>query len=156
MFDATLRTFALVNTLNYSINIFLSVVKILRFPGDRIYIFSKWTPYVFCMKPNPASWLIDKFVTFSLILLNCQQQSSIYWPYSQVDIYIWDRCHITSSLYNTDTSLRWTVAAGSECVRLREVWLYFNRMKKESLTEPLYCADYFYKKKANNGTSWRK
>ena len=36
-FDATLSTFTLVNSLEYNINAFLSVVKILRFLGDRIY-----------------------------------------------------------------------------------------------------------------------
>ena len=42
MFDATLSTFALVNTINYrsySINVFLSVVKILGFLGDRIHVY---------------------------------------------------------------------------------------------------------------------
>ena len=38
MFDATPSTFALIHTLNYSINVFLSMVKILGFLGDRIYI----------------------------------------------------------------------------------------------------------------------
>ena len=36
-FEATLSTFTLENSLDYSINAFLSVVKILRFLGDRIY-----------------------------------------------------------------------------------------------------------------------
>ena len=74
-----------------------------------------------CMKPNLASWLSNKFVTFSLILLNGQQQTSIYWPYSQVDNYVQDWCHITSNLHKTDTSLRQTVAVGPESVCLREV-----------------------------------
>ena len=43
---------------------------------------------------------------FSLIILNCQQQMHIYWPYGLVDNYVQGRCHITSSLYMTDTSLR--------------------------------------------------
>ena len=47
----------------------------------------------------------------------------IYWPYDPVDNYVRDQCHITSSLYKTDTSLRRTVEAGPEGVRLREVWL---------------------------------
>ena len=47
-----------------------------------------------------------------------------YRPYGLVDDYVQDRCHITSSLYKTDTSLRRTVEAGPEGVRLREVWLY--------------------------------
>ena len=38
MFDAMMSTFTLVNSLNYSINVFLNVVKMLRFLGDRIYI----------------------------------------------------------------------------------------------------------------------
>ena len=37
MFDATLSTFTLVNSLKYSIDVFSSVVKILGFLGDRIY-----------------------------------------------------------------------------------------------------------------------
>ena len=50
----------------------------------------------------------------SLILLNL--------PYGPVvDNYVRDRCHITLSLYKTDTSLRRTVEAGPEGVRLREV-----------------------------------
>ena len=51
--DATLSTFTLVNLLNYSINVFLSVVKILRFLGDRIYSANEHN--MFCMKPNPDS-----------------------------------------------------------------------------------------------------
>ena len=35
--------------------------------------------------------------------------------------YVRAQCHITSSLYKTDTSLRRTVEAGPEGVRLREV-----------------------------------
>ena len=35
--------------------------------------------HMFCVKPNPVSWLSNKFVTFSLILLNCQQQTSIFF-----------------------------------------------------------------------------
>ena len=46
-----------------------------------------------------------------------------YWPYSQVDNYVPGWCRITSSLYKKDTSLRRTVEAGPEGVRLREVWL---------------------------------
>ena len=41
MFDATLSTFSLVNSLNYRTNIFWSVVKILRFLGDHIYSANK-------------------------------------------------------------------------------------------------------------------
>ena len=41
--------------------------------------------------------------------------------YGLVDNYVRDRCHITSSPYKTDTSLRRTVEAGPEGVRLREV-----------------------------------
>ena len=37
MFYATLSTFTLVNSLNYSTNLFLSVVKIIKFLGS-IYI----------------------------------------------------------------------------------------------------------------------
>ena len=53
----------------------------------------------------------------------------IYWPYGLVDNYVLDPCHITSSLYKTDTSQRRTVEAGPEGVRLREVWLYYNEDK---------------------------
>ena len=48
----------------------------------------------------------------------------IYWPYGLVDNCVRDRCYTTSSLNKTDTSLRRTVEAGPEGVRLREVWLY--------------------------------
>ena len=47
----------------------------------------------------------------------------IYWPYGLVDNYVRDCCHITSSLYKTVASLRRTVEAGPEAVRLKEVWL---------------------------------
>ena len=46
MFDATLSAFTFANSLNYSINVFLSVVKILRFLGDRLYIQQMNTVYV--------------------------------------------------------------------------------------------------------------
>ena len=110
MFYATLSTFTLVNSLNYSTNLFLSVVKIIKFLGS-IYIQQMNTICFAWNQSQPAS---NKFITFSLILLNCQQQTSIYWPYSQVANYVRDRCHITSSLYKTDTSLRRTVDAGPE------------------------------------------
>ena len=58
---------------------------------------------------------------FSLISLNCHQQLRFYRPYDLVDDYVQDRCHTTSSLYKTDTSLRRTVEAGPEGVRLKEV-----------------------------------
>ena len=51
-FDATLSTFTLVNSLDYSINAFLSVVEMLRFLGDRTY--SSNEHYMFYMKPNLA------------------------------------------------------------------------------------------------------
>ena len=41
--------------------------------------------------------------------------------YGLVDNYVRDRCNIISSLYKTNTSLRRTVEAGPEGVRLREV-----------------------------------
>ena len=101
MFNDTQNTFTLVNSLNYSINVFSSVVKILRFlVGDR----SLQQINTICFAWNQIQTAINKFVTFSLNLLHCQQQTSIYWPYSQVDNYVGDWCHIASSLYKTDTS----------------------------------------------------
>ena len=58
---------------------------------------------------------------FSLILLNCHQQMRIYRPYDLVDNHVLDWRHTTASLCQTDTSLRRTVEAGHEGVRLREV-----------------------------------
>ena len=67
----------------------------------------------------------NEFVTFSLISLKCQQQTSIYWPYSQVDNYVRDRVSPPASyyieslfkrLYKTDTSLRRTVEAGLDSI----------------------------------------
>ena len=54
------------------------------------------------------------FFQFPLILSNCHQQMC---RYGLVDNYVRDQCHITSSLYKTDTSLRQTVEASPEGVR---------------------------------------
>ena len=62
---------------------------------------------------------LEHFLLFCEIVNN--KHLSIHWPYSQIDNYVLDWCHITSSLYKTDTSLRWTVEAGLEGVHLREV-----------------------------------
>ena len=94
----------------------------------------------------------NKFVTFLLVVSDCKKQTMIYWPHS----------YITLSLYKTDTSLRRTVEAGPEGVRLREVSLY-NRYNIESylsqkqikilfeVTES--TARDFFKKEANH---WRR
>ena len=112
-FDATLSTFILVNSLNYSINVFLSVVRVLRLLGDRIYSAK--------LHETKSSQPVINLLHFPFILLNCQQQTSNYWPYSQVDNCVRDWCHVTSSLYKMDTSLRQTVEAGPEGVSLRKV-----------------------------------
>ena len=68
MFHVTLSTFTLVNSLNYSM--YVCIYE--RDKNTRIsrgsYIYSGNEHHMkFCVKPNPASWLSNKFVTFSLL-----------------------------------------------------------------------------------------
>ena len=68
----------------------------------------------------------DKFVlVFSYFVKLSPTNAYLLTIYGLVENYVRERCHITSSLYKTDTSLRRSVEASPEGVHFREVSLYF-------------------------------
>ena len=55
-------------------------------------------------------------VVFSYFIKLSPTNDYLLTIYGLVDNYVRDQCHITLSLYKTDTSLRWTVEADPEGV----------------------------------------